>query len=101
MWLDVPVSHSLLLPLVDLAVHHGGMGTTHAILAAGELCRTKSQSSYACKCRNKQTALYCTRLCVNSISCKHPVLCVTQHLMSSDVADPTTMLPAGIHSCGQ
>ncbi|WIA16465.1 hypothetical protein OEZ85_013149 [Tetradesmus obliquus] len=35
MWLDVPVPHSLLLPLVDLAVHHGGMGTTHAVVAAG------------------------------------------------------------------
>jgi hypothetical protein len=37
MWLDVPVPHSLLLPLVDLVVHHGGMGTTHAVLAAGEM----------------------------------------------------------------
>lgn len=35
MWLDVPVPHSLLLPLVDLAVHHSGMGTTHAVVAAG------------------------------------------------------------------
>lgn len=39
MWLDVPVPHSLLLPLVDLAVHHGGMGTTHAVVAAGEVWR--------------------------------------------------------------
>jgi hypothetical protein len=34
-WLDRPVPHSALLPLVDLTVHHGGMGTTHAAAVAG------------------------------------------------------------------
>lgn len=34
-WLSEPVPHGALLPLVDLAVHHGGMGTTHAVAAAG------------------------------------------------------------------
>lgn len=34
-WLSQPVPHSALLPLVDLAVHHGGMGTTHAVVLAG------------------------------------------------------------------
>lgn len=34
-WLECPVPHSALLPLVDLAVHHGGMGTTHAVAMAG------------------------------------------------------------------
>lgn len=38
-WLGEPVPHSALLPLVDLVVHHGGMGTTHAGLFAGALRR--------------------------------------------------------------
>ena len=36
MWLGHPVPHTVLLPLMDLAVHHGGMGTTHSTVAAGE-----------------------------------------------------------------
>lgn len=35
MWLDRPVAHSALFPLIDVVVHHGGLGTTHAALAAG------------------------------------------------------------------
>eukprot|EP00887_Chlorella_sp_A99_P005118 scaffold25.g5118.t1 len=36
MLLAQPVDHDLLLPQVDLVVHHGGAGTTHAALAAGK-----------------------------------------------------------------
>jgi UDP:flavonoid glycosyltransferase YjiC (YdhE family) len=32
------VPHWELFPMIDLAVHHGGMGTTHAALAAGTMC---------------------------------------------------------------
>lgn len=34
-FLSRPVPHAALLPLIDLAVHHGGCGTTQAAAAAG------------------------------------------------------------------
>lgn len=36
--LQQAVPHELLLPQVDFAVHHGGAGTTQALLLAGEGC---------------------------------------------------------------
>jgi UDP:flavonoid glycosyltransferase YjiC (YdhE family) len=33
--LQQPVPHELLLPQIDLAVHHGGAGTVQAALLAG------------------------------------------------------------------
>lgn len=41
MWLHEPVSHAALFPCCDLVVHHGGAGTTHAVLAAGIAAKLK------------------------------------------------------------
>lgn len=41
MWLHEPVPHAALFPRCDLVVHHGGAGTTHAVLAAGAASCTR------------------------------------------------------------
>ena len=34
-WVEQSVPHTALLPHVDVAIHHGGAGTTHAMIRAG------------------------------------------------------------------